>query len=353
MDASFFDNFQANFAHKMKTMQFGSKAQLAFLEDLSLLVADGIPPNRAIDMLGQVNTGIGKEVALYISYKIGEGQALAEGMRPWFGPNVIEIIRVGEEGGALAQTILSAIKTLSQSNSTWGGFVSAVAYPVLVMIMACAIMLYLNASVFTQFAEIKPMDKWPQAGRDLVGIANFIQSWWWLAIAGLIVIILILRRLMDNYIGELRQYLDKIPPFSLYRRFAAAHLMETLGLLVTNGVVFKNALKVMQYQANPYVLSHLLMMEHFLGSGKGNVADVLYTGLIDEKDILRLRIMAEVKGFEHGLTRMGVHGAEQTVKTLKTAGKFFGGALLAFDAYLIITIVRGIFLTGMAMGGGG
>jgi type II secretory pathway component PulF len=126
--------------------------------------------------------------------------------------------------------------------------------------------------------------------------------------------------------------------------------METLGLLVASGVVFKGAIKVMQYQANPYVASHLSMMEHLLSKGKGNIADVLSTGLIKKEDVLRLRVMAEVKGFEHGLVRMGVHGAEETTKTLKFVGKMFGGALLGVGAYLIITIIRGIYLTGMAMG---
>ena len=62
----------------------------------------------------------------------------------------------------------------------------------------------------------------------------------------------------------------------------------------------------MQYQANPYVNSHLVMMEHLLSMGKTNIADVLETGLISESDLMRLRVMAEVKGFEHGLIRMGI-----------------------------------------------
>src|SRR5579883_2442501 len=98
--------------------RFGSKQQLAFLEDFYLLVNDGIPANRAIEMLSQVTTGLTREVALSISQKISEGQPLAEGMRDWFTSNVIEIIRVGEEGGALNETIKSAINTMTQRSGT-------------------------------------------------------------------------------------------------------------------------------------------------------------------------------------------------------------------------------------------
>jgi type II secretory pathway component PulF len=334
----------------IRRLQFGNKAQLAFLEDLCLLIEDGIPANRAIEMMAQLSTGLTRDVALSIAQKISEGQPLAEGMLDWFSINVVEIIRAGEEGGALAETIRSAVNTLGQRGSTIGSLIAAVTYPLIVITIACTIIVYLNNSVFTQFKAIRPIEEWPDAGRELISIAEFIQSWWWLTISLIIAVVLVLRSMLLNYIGDLRPMLDNVPPFSIYRRFAAARLMETLGLLVANGVVFKQAIKVMQYRANPYLASHLVMMEHFLGMGTGNIADVLSTGLIAESDILRLRVMAEVKGFEHGLIRMGVHGAEQNTRVLKLIAKIIGGILLAAGGMLIMIIVRGIYLTGMSMG---
>lgn len=335
-----------------KHWQFSGKAQLAFLEDLYVLVNDGIPPNRAIDMLVQVTHGISRDVALSISQKISEGQPLAEGMEEWFSTNIVEIVRVGEEGGALAQTIKSGINALSQRSGVIGAVIAAISYPLMVITIACSIIVYLNQTVFNQFKAIKPLEQWPDAGKTLVEIAGVIEGWWWLVLVIVMGIALSFRWFLLNFTGVLRSELDTFPPFSLYRRLVAARLMETLGLLVANGVVFKSALRVMQYQANPYLASHLLIMEHLLGMGKGNVADVLSTGLIEDKDILRLRVMAEVKGFEHGLVRMGVAGAEESAKTLKFIAKIVGGMLLAVGAALIIIIVRGIYLTGMAMGGG-
>jgi type II secretory pathway component PulF len=331
-------------------LQFGNKSQLAFLEDFYLLINDGIPANRAIEMMAQISTGVTREVALSIGNKISEGQPLAAGMRIWFSPNVVEIIRVGEEGGALVQTVKSAINTMTQKSGATGALIGAMSYPLLVISIACGIMVYLNNSVFIQFQAIKPIEQWPAAGQRFVSIANIVQDWWWFVIIIIVALLLIFRYLMANYIGELRPALDKLPPFNLYRRFTAARVLETLGLLVANGVVFKSALRVMQYQANPYIASHLVMMEHLLAIGKGNIADVLSTGLVNENDILRLRVMAEVKGFEHGLIRMGVHGQEQNIKIVKFIAKLIGGTLLTVGGILIIIVVQGIYLTGMSMG---
>lgn len=333
-----------------KHLQFGNKKQLAFLEDLYLLINDGIPANRAVDMMSQVTTGLTREVAMSLSHKIAQGQPLAEGMREWFSSNVVEIVRVGESGGALAQTLKSAINMLSQQGVAIGSFIGAMAYPLLVIVIACAVIIYLKNSVFVQFELIKPIAQWPEAGRRLIFIANLIQYWWWIVLLSILGIGVILRWLMINYVGELRQYLDTVPPFSFYKQLAAARLLETLGLLVSNGVVFKSAIKVMQYQASPYMLSHLVTMEHLLSMGKTNIADVLDTGLVDQQDLMRLRVMAEVKGFEHGLIRMGVRGAEQATSTLKLISRIVGGTFLALGALLIIAIIQGIYLTGMSMG---
>ena len=126
----------AKILQKLKRLQFGTKRQLAFLEDFYTLVNDGIPANRAIEMMAQVTGGINREVALSIAQKISEGQPLAEGMMECFSPNVVEIIRVGEEGGALVETVRSAINTMSQRSGTMSALLSAITYPIIVIIIA-------------------------------------------------------------------------------------------------------------------------------------------------------------------------------------------------------------------------
>lgn len=333
-----------------KHWKFGNKQQLAFLEDLYLLINDGIPANRAVEMMGQVTKGLSRDVAESLTHKIAEGQPLAEGMREWFSPNVVEIVRVGESGGALGQTIKSAINMLSQQGVAIGAFIGAVSYPLLVITIACVVILYLNNSVFVQFRLIKPIEQWPEAGKRLVSVAETIQHWWWVSIIIVVVVLAIFKKLLSDYVGPLRPTLDNFPPFSFYRKLSSARLLETLGLLVANGVVFKSAIKVMQLQANPYMLSHLAKMEHLLSMGKTNIADVLETGLVNDNDLMRLRVMAEVKGFEHGLIRMGLRGTEQATQTLKFISKIFGGMLLAVGGILIILIIQGIYMTGMSLG---
>ena len=140
-----------------KHFRFGNKQQLAFLEDLYTLINDGIPANRAVEMMGLVSEGINKDVATSLEGKISEGQPLADGMAEWFSLNVVEIVRVGESGGALAQTLKSAINMLSQQGATMGAVVGAITYPLFVIMMACVVIVYMRNGVLVQFEDVKPM----------------------------------------------------------------------------------------------------------------------------------------------------------------------------------------------------
>jgi len=335
---------------KIKRLRFGNSAQLIFLEDFAHLVEDGIPPNKAIEMLAKAAKGVSKDVAASIAATISTGRPLAEGMREWFAFNIVEIIRIGEEGGALGETIKSAINMMSSRSSTVGALLGSITYPATVCTIACLVIVYLNNSVFTQFLTIKPMDAWPDAGKRLVHIAHFIESWWWMVLVAVAALVFALQMILKNYIGFLRPTLDRFFPFNMYRQFVAAHVLETLGLLVSNGVVFKSALGIMQHKVTPYLGQHLMKMERLMGKGKGNIADVLDTGLINEEDLMRLRVLAEVKGFEHGLIRLGVRGSEQGLKTLKLIGKIIAGILMVVGTCLIMVAINGVYQTGMSMG---
>lgn len=333
-----------------KKIQFGLKAQQAFLEDLAHLVDDGIPLNKAVEMLARISKGVSREVAASLAINISQGKPLAEGMREWFSFNVVEIIRAGEEGGVLAETMQSAINMISSRSSTITATVSAMIYPLLVVIIACFMIIYLNESVFAQFLTIKPKEQWPEAGKRLVFLAEFIESWWWALIVIVIGMAISLQLLMKSYVGPLRPNLDRFFPFSLYRRLVAAQTLETLGLLVSNGVVFKSALVIMQHKVSPYLAMHLAQMERLLGKGKGNIAEVLSTGLIDENDLMHLRVLAEVKGFEHGLIRLGVRGAEQSMKTLRILSRMIAAALMIIGTLLVMIAISGVYQTGIVIG---
>lgn len=340
-----------NLERKIKQKLYSTKEKQAFLRDVFTLVDDGVPANKAIEAVGTIATGNNRTVAAEIMAKIAEGKPIADGMVGWFPSQIVELIRAGESGGSLAPTLQSAADALSKSNESTGSIISNMMYPTVVIAIGLGVLLYINGSVFVQFAEIKPIAEWPNIGQRLVKLANFISGWWMIVLGGFVLLIISIRKLLTTYVGELRTYIDKIPLLSLYKVTTAARFMETLGLLVANGVVFKKALGLMRMQASPYLSYHLMLMERRLGEGIGNIADVLDTGMIDKTDIVRLRVTAASKGFDHALVRLGKNAADRAFKTVDLSAKITGGIFLALGAALAGSLVMAIYAVGSSLAG--
>lgn len=337
---------------RLKKLDFPAKKQQQFLEDLSVLISDGVPANRAIEMLTKIYKGGPQKAAIAISRGVASGRTLTDSMEGWFDINTIELVRVGEEGGMLADIIKNASQALSRKAGSIAMVIAALLYPITVLVAGCVIMVYINSSIFVDFKEIKPVETWPSIGKELIFFATLIQNWYWLLIIVIIAIIVTVIIMQPNYVGKYRKLLDKVPPFSIYRTLTAARFMDNLGLLIINGVVFKNALKIMKKNATPYVLTHIIHMEYLLASGKDNIADVLDTDLINKSDILRLRVIAEAKGFEHALIRLGGYAAEKGAKTIKLTAKIAGFSILGLGGAMIMFMVLAIYSVGIFLGSG-
>ncbi len=330
-------------------ISFSSTQQQAFLEDLATLVSDGVPASRAIDVISRIEEGAKKRVALNIAAKISEGRGIADGMVGWFNASTIELVRAGEQGGTLAENIRAAANALSSKAGNISSLITSTLYPLIVIIAGCCVIIYLNKTIFPQFASIKPIDEWPDIGKTLVSFSNFIQLWWWLIIAIIIGSVVGINMMLNNLVGKWRTVIDALYGLSTYRQIESARFMETLGLLIANGVVFKKAVKIMEHQASPYLAWHLKMMEIRLGKGSSNIGDILDTGLISFANIQRLKAIADAKGFEHALIRLGQQASIQATATIRRLGKILGGVLLFLGASLAIFMILGIYSVGSSL----
>jgi type II secretory pathway component PulF len=335
---------------RLDRLRFGTAKQQGFLEDLSALIADGVPPNRAIDMLSEISSGIVRKVALGLSRTIGEGQPLSDGMKFYFGVNVAALVQAGEAGGVLGETIEAAAKEIGKKSGATKAVIGAIMYPTVVNIMGWGVIIYINMTVFQDFLKIRPLSEWPPVGQFFVEYGNFLIYWWWTIFAVIGLIYFVIMQILKRTIGPIRVVLDKFPIFTLFRQVSAAQFMETMGMLVGNGVVFKEALGIIQMSAPIYVGWHVGKMEDLLTQGFENIADVLNTGMIEDESIARLRIVAEAKGFDHALVRLGRFASEKAEGTIRTAAKAFSGVLLLVGGGQIGLIIKAIYSVGMSLG---
>ena len=156
---------------------------------------------------------------------------------------------------------------------------------------------------------------------------------------------------MQNLIGKQRNLIDTLPPLSLYKGMAAAQLMETLGLLTTNGVSLQDALCILRRSAHPYLSWHLLKMEYRLKLATKNekqniapnIAEILDTNLIKSTDLIKLRIALRCKHSEQALIELGRKAYRRNVKLITATGKIMGKIVWASSTALTAALIVGIF----------
>ena len=335
---------------KLNQLFFTRAQQQEFMEDISELVKDGVPAGQANAAIGEIVTGNTKELSDNIATQLAAGRMFADGLEGWFPQSVVEIIRAGEEGGTLAENMVAAARALSQQANALAAFLSATIYPCVVIIMGLVVTVFIRHSVFQNFETIKPISEWPANGRFLVHLADFMQYWWWFIVMVLVAAGFGISAMLSRLTGEPRKMLDSVPLFSLYRDVTSARLMETLGLLLSNGIVLKRALSILLRNATPYIAWHLYVMQFRLSGGRENIAEVLDTGLISKADIIRLRIIAKGRGFEHALTRLGQLSAARNLKNVTLAAQIIGFILLGTGAGLAAFMIFAVYGVGSFVG---
>jgi len=326
--------------------------QLAFLEDLSSLVAEGVPAPQAIATICRISTGITQQVALSIANAYAEGKRLAEGMERWFPYHIVDLIRTGEDGGTLQSAMIASSKSLSEQTSILASLASSITYPIIVLALGCGVAVFLKYSIFANFLTMKPLDEWPENGQMFMVFANFIEHWWWLVIIAIVFLQFGFSQMLRQFVGDSRLFFDKFFPFKIYREIVAAYFMEIAALLLSNGITFKDTLNLIQRKTTRYLAWHIYMMQFRLSGGRENIADVLDTGLIDHSDILRLRVIAKGKNFDVALSKLGTLAAKKSAKNLKVLGRILGGVLLGLAAGLAVFMIFAVYGVGAYVGSG-
>jgi len=331
---------------------FTRAKQQAFLEDLSSLVQEGVTAPQAIATIAKISTGISKEVAHSIAASYAEGKRLAEGMEKWFPFHIVDLIRTGEDGGTLNSAMIASSKSLSEQASILSSLASSITYPIIVLILGSGVAVFLKHSIFSNFLTMKPLEEWPENGQIFMHLAAFIQNWWWSIIILVVLFNIGLNQALKNFVGDSRHMFDKIFPFNVYREVVASYFMGIMGLLLANGITFKDALTLIQRKTTRYLAWHIYIMQFRLSGGRENIADVLDTGLIDHADILRLKVISKGKNFDAALSRLGAQAGQKNSQTLKTLGRVLGGILLALAAGFAIFMIFAIYGVGSSVGTG-
>ena len=222
---------------------------------LANLLRSGMPLSVALNsMISISGKGISEEVAMELKQNVTEGKTLSEAMGRHpviFNEMSINMVRAGEESGALEQVLRRLAKHFERFAEVQSKFVSAMIYPAIVCLVGFVIILFFMTYMLPKFSEIfESFDAvLPKSTQLLMSVGALAVNpvfWIVLLVVLLAVVIIIVRykatpggrRKIDDMKLRL-PVLGKVMRLNLFGQFA-----RTLSTLLTNGVPVLTALRI-------------------------------------------------------------------------------------------------------------
>lgn len=237
----------------LKPKPFAGERLVQFTQQLSTLLGAGQPLDRALTILLELpEDDAARRTIADIRDAVRGGSPLSSALERQhgaFGRLYVNMVRAGEAGGSLHDTLARLADYLERSRALRGRVVNALIYPAILLAMVSLSLLFLLGFVVPQFAAMydsldAPL---PWFSRIVLGIGMFVRDCW---IVLLVVPALGLlwadRRLRDA------AFRARFDAWLLERKFAGAlvakietaRLARTLGTLLRNGVPLLAALGI-------------------------------------------------------------------------------------------------------------
>ena len=231
-----------------------------FYSQFSDLLRAGVPPLRALDVLGrQTSNTVLKEVLDEVRDDLSGGQTLADAMLSHpnaFSPLHVAMIRAGEQGGFLEDVLTRIAIFTERQNELKSKLIGSMAYPAILVFVGAGVILFLLLNVVPKIRQFLKGDL-PTITVFVFSACDFLQAHWQALGGGLVLVVVLMIGLIRSKAG--RVYFDRFqlkapllgPVVTLV---AICRFCRVLGTLLQNGVPILQSLKIARDSAGNRVL---------------------------------------------------------------------------------------------------
>ncbi|OAM91184.1 type II secretion system F family protein [Termitidicoccus mucosus] len=338
-------------------LTFTRRECLPFLQALADLISSGLSAGESLRLLTQrVRSPRLRALCARLWELVSEGATLSRALAAFpqvFESSIINLIQAGEATGNLREVLDRLIEHLSERARLKRELVNALAYPLLLMVIAGGVILFFlffllprMESLFTALGS-----RLPVSTKILIGFANFSLTYGIFIAGALVFAGLAVWRWYKTPAGRaaIDALLLKIPlvgPFLVSRTVLS--ISQTLSILLENGITASEALKMTGRQINNRVHHDAFdeaisrVMEGESLSGALQRTDCFPPLVLDQ-----LAIGENTGSIVPSLKKIAVNYQQIVTSRLTLFTNFLGTAVLlgtfGFIAFLAFAMISAIF----------
>lgn len=332
--------------------QLTSGPRLRLYRKISKMLSNGLPLLKVLEELelraSHDRRKPNEPVAVVLAdwrRSVQNGGMLAEGMASWVPAAEQMIIMAGEQSGRIEQALLSVCNLVQSSRKIQASIVGGIAYPSMVLVMIFAYVYLFGSSIIPRFTQFANPDNWHGPARSLYLMSEFVQHWMLACVAVMALAIALVAFSMPNWNGRLRNLLDRVPPYSIYRLVAGSSFLVSFSCLQSSGFTVEKSLARLAANARPWM--RLRINDALFGVKSGlNAGEALRTTgyRFPSREIVEdLCVYSEYSGFADALKTLADEWMEEGVETIATQMRLLNGASILLLAVVIGWLITGFF----------
>lgn len=245
-------NFFKNINEKTTFIPF--KEKVLITRQLSTLISAGIPISQAMHILtNQVENKKLKQAIMEIAEDIEGGSLLSKALEKQgkiFSTLVINMVRAGEVGGILDESLDRAASQLEKEHQLASEIRGAMIYPVAILVLTVGVLVFMIIYLIPQMSQIFGSlgSELPPNLKALMNFSEFIKKFGIILVACLVGLIYGFRVLLSknkNVRYRWHQLLLKTPIFGkIMKKINISRFTRNLSALLSSGVSVIEALEV-------------------------------------------------------------------------------------------------------------
>ena len=335
---------------------FGGRVRPAALADFTsqfaTLLQAGIPVVRSLYVLeGQMKPGPLKKTLGQVTEDVESGTPLSESLAKHprtFDKLYTNMVRAGEAGG-IQDTILERLSSfLEKSEEIKSKVRGALAYPVVVMLIAFAVIAFVMIVVIPRFVQIFKQllgsADLPASTQFLIDVSDFVVDtapYWGPGIPLLYITHRILVAKTRGYRRFRDRTLLRVPLFGeLIRKTIVARFSRTFGTLIESGVSHLEALEIVKASLRNLVIEEAV--ERILASireGEGIAQPMGESGIFDDLIVNMVDVGEQTGELDRMLIRIADRYEIEVDRTITTVFKVIEPLLIVVLAVFVGFIV--------------
>jgi general secretion pathway protein F len=261
-----------------------------FTRQLATLLGSGIPlvPSLSV-LIAQTKNPLLKQTLAQIREQVNEGKSLTQGMLNFpriFPPFYVNMIRAGESSGTI-NLVLERLADFSENQQALMSKIrSALAYPIIMLFIGSGVIFLLMTfvvpkitGIFTDMHQTLPL-----ITVVLIGISNFLKSFWWLILILLAAAIAAFKYMTTGTEAGKRLWDTaklKIPIWGQVNlKIAIARFCRTLATLLQSGVPLLSSMEIVRNVVNNILIGEAInKASKDVEEGKGLSGPLTESGL--------------------------------------------------------------------------